>query len=101
MTTTVLSNLGYFLVFFSFVTALFSTISYYLSFRNRGDLALTSLWKKSGRTSFRLHSLGILSVITLLYFLIYGHYYEFNYVWKYSNDSMPLRYLVQLKEVLE
>ena len=94
MTTTVLSNLGYFLVFFSFVTALFSTISYYLSFRNRGDLALTSLWKKSGRTSFRLHSLGILSVITLLYFLIYGHYYEFNYVWKYSNDSMPLRYLV-------
>ena len=89
-----MSNLGYFLVFFSFVTALFSTVSYYLSFRNREDLGLASLWKKSGRISFRLHSVGILGVIALLYFLIYGHYYEFNYVWKYSNDSMPLRYLV-------
>ena len=94
LTATVLSNLGYFLVFFSFVTALFSTVSYYLSFRNRNDIALSGLWKKSGRISFRLHSVGLIGVVILLYILIYGHFYEFNYVWKYSNNSMPFRYLV-------
>jgi cytochrome c-type biogenesis protein CcmF len=57
-------------------------------------MALSDLWKKSGRISFRFHTAGILAVVGLLYTLIYGHQYEFNYVWKYSNDSMPLEYLI-------
>ncbi|MGB1040934.1 MAG: cytochrome c biogenesis protein CcsA [Flavobacteriales bacterium] len=94
MEHTFLSDLGYFLIFFSFVAALFSTVSYYLSHKNRNDLVLSKLWKKSGRFSFYFHSLGIIGVITLLYSLIYGHFYEFSYVSKYSNNSMPMRYLV-------
>lgn len=94
MEHTFLSNLGYFLVFFSFVTALFSTVSYFISFRKKEDIVLSQLWKKSGRISFRVHSIALIGVIVLLYGLIYGHFYEFNYVWKYSNDSMPARYLI-------
>ena len=94
MEHTFLSNLGYFLVFFSFVTALFSTVSYFISHRNSSDLAISDQWKKTGRISFRLHSIGLLGSVALLYVLIYGHFYEFNYVWKYSNDSMPMEYLI-------
>ncbi|MEN8786462.1 MAG: cytochrome c biogenesis protein CcsA, partial [Flavobacteriales bacterium] len=94
MEHTFLSNFGYFLVFFSFVTAIFSALFYFFSFRNSNDLALSSQWKKAGRLSFRIHSIGLLGVVTLLYVLIYGHFYEFHYVWKYSNDSMPLEYLI-------
>ena len=94
MEHTNISHLGYFLVFLSFVTALFSSVSYFISFKNKSDLALASLWKKSGRISFYLHAISLVGVVVLLYVLIYGHFYEFHYVWKYSNDSMPLRYLV-------
>ena len=89
-----ISHLGYFLVYLSFVAALFSSVSYFISSRNKSDLALSSLWKRSGRISFYVHAAALIGVVTLLYVLIYGHFYEFHYVWKYSNDSMPLRYLV-------
>lgn len=89
-----ISHLGYFLVYLSFVAALFSSVSYFISSRNKSDLALSSLWKRSGRISFYVHATALIGVVTLLYILIYGHFYEFHYVWKYSNDSMPLRYLV-------
>ncbi|MDB4088762.1 cytochrome c biogenesis protein CcsA [Flavobacteriales bacterium] len=94
MEHTNISHLGYFLVFLSLVTAIFSAVSYFISHKNKNDLALSSLWKKSGRISFYLHSFALIGVVTLLYVLIYGHFYEFNYVWKYSNDSMPLEYLI-------
>ena len=94
MEHTFLSNLGYFLVFFAFVSAILSTVSYFLAVKNKNDLTLSALWKKTGRTSFRLHSIAMIGVVILLYILIYGHYYEFHYVWKYSNDSMPIEYLI-------
>ncbi|MEN8928164.1 MAG: cytochrome c biogenesis protein CcsA [Flavobacteriales bacterium] len=94
MEHTNISHLGYFLVYLSFVTALFSSVSYFISYRNRKDVALSALWKKTGRIGFYVHAISIIGVIVLLYTLIYGHYYEFHYVWKYSNDSMPLEYLI-------
>ncbi|MEX0967313.1 MAG: cytochrome c biogenesis protein CcsA [Bacteroidia bacterium] len=82
--------LGYLFVALSFGFALYALISYYFSLRN----PLDRLWRNSGRTAFVVHSVAILGIIGTLFYLIYNHYYEYDYVWKHSSNDLPVYYMI-------
>lgn len=93
MEHTFLSSFGYALVFLAFVTSLLSSVAYFFSVKSEGFEATEKTWRKLGRISFFIHSAAMLSVIGLVFFMLINHYYEFNYIWKYSNNSMPMKYI--------
>ncbi|MCB0793757.1 MAG: cytochrome c biogenesis protein CcsA, partial [Flavobacteriales bacterium] len=81
--------LGHFLAVLSFSATLLSTAGFLLGTR-RSDAGWTAL----GRLGFRTHSLAVLGIIGLLFIMLFRHWFEFDYVWKHSNRSMPLRYIL-------
>ncbi len=83
-----IGRIGHFLVILSFVSALISAIAYWWDVRQSNPgLA------KVGRWGFRLHSISVLGIIIALFTMILGQYFEYDYVWKHSNTSMPLRFI--------
>ncbi|MCD6069075.1 MAG: cytochrome c biosis factor [Bacteroidetes bacterium] len=82
-------RLGNFFIILSFVAALLSTVSYFFSARNPLELS----WKKIGRIGFRLHSVGVVGIVCTLFFMLYNHYFEYQYVWQHSNMEMKMKYI--------
>jgi len=80
-------NLGNSFVVLSFVAALLSFISYYLSSKNVD-------FKKLARFSFNLHSFAVFGIIGTLFFMLLNHYFEYQYVWQHSNKEMDMKYIL-------
>jgi cytochrome c-type biogenesis protein CcmF len=47
-----------------------------------------------GRIAFYINSISILGVATLLFYVIYNHYFEYHYAWAYTSRSLPVYYIV-------
>lgn len=86
---TFLAGLGRSFVIMAFVGAIFSVVTYFLHTRNPA-----SKWNKYGRLGFLVHTIGVLGIIAVMFHLLLNHYFEFNYVWKHSNSTMPMRYIL-------
>lgn len=84
------SAIGHVIVIAAFVSVIFSSLSYFFSAQNNDD----SYWKKLGKWFFRAHSFSVLSLVGLLFYMLLNHMYEFFYVFKHSNDVMPLKYIL-------
>ncbi|BDS13450.1 cytochrome c biogenesis protein CcsA [Aureispira anguillae] len=84
-------QLGQFLIFLAFVTALLSTISYALG-TNEQEETQKNNWRKIGRAAFITHGISIISVIVLIFFMMINKYYEYDYVWSHVSDTLPFRY---------
>lgn len=88
-----LGNIGKFLLLLSFFMALFSGIVYSLSTRLKQTDDI-SRFKKAGKLSFLFHAGTLIVACIVLGYLIFNHYFEYAYVWKYSSVQMPLRYTI-------
>ena len=72
-----------------FVSALFSAISYFSSTSSPSDRR----WLTMGKVGFGIHSISILSVIVVMFFIMINRYYEYQYVWAHVSDELPLKYI--------
>lgn len=86
-----LGKLGNVFVILSFAFALLASISYFFAARDNDE---TPVWKKLARIAFRVHSLSVAGIVSVLFIMLYNHYFEFEYVWHHSNKEMPLRYIL-------
>ena len=83
-------QIGNLLIITSFVSALLATIFYFRS----SDLSLeVTIDKFLGRLFFRIHSIALLGVIGILFYLIYTHAFEYYYVWRHSSTDLAMRYI--------
>ena len=80
-------TIGHILVLCAFVAIAFSSISYFLSAQNNSD----EHWLKVGKWLYRVHSFTVLSLVGLLFYMLLNNMYEYHYVFKHSNDVMPLK----------
>ena len=85
-------KLGQMFVMLSFAASLLSALAYVQA--HYSDEAEKLSWKKIARIGFSLHSLGILGIIGVLFFILFKHYFEYQYVWQHSNTDMPMRYIL-------
>ena len=86
-------HLGHFLVILSLCFTLFSSIAYFISFFSKENNPSNS-WIKIARSLFYFHTISIISIFTLLFFMMLGHHYEYNYVWRHTSNSLPVYYII-------
>lgn len=86
-------RLGHFLVVLSFVSSIVATIAYMSSTR-AGDPEGEPSWRRIGRGAFLTQVVGILGVFALLSWILFHHYFEYAYVWQYTNRDLPFKFLL-------
>ncbi|MGZ3903320.1 MAG: cytochrome c biogenesis protein CcsA [Bacteroidia bacterium] len=82
-------QVGNFFIVLSFVASLVAAISYLFAEKD----PLEQSWLKLARISFRTHVFGVLGIMGTLFWMLGNHFYEYTYVWKHSNNIMPMRYI--------
>jgi cytochrome c-type biogenesis protein CcmF len=88
---TIWGTIGHLFIALSFSAAILSAVSFWFA-QTKPEEA--SSWKKLGRLGFHLHSLGVLGIIGVLFFILFNHYFEFHYVWQHSNKAMQMKYIL-------
>ncbi|MBD1423528.1 cytochrome c biogenesis protein CcsA [Sphingobacterium chuzhouense] len=83
-------KIGQFFVILSFGAALFSLISYFFATREPE----VKSWKTLGRIGFWANLISVVAIGTILFYLIYNHYFEYHYVWAHSSKSLPTHYII-------
>jgi cytochrome c-type biogenesis protein CcmF len=78
--------LSFFLVLFSSLVFCFSRI-----LKSEED---KKRFMQAGRISYLLHLFALVVSSSVLAYLIFNHYFEYAYVWKYSSVLMPLKYTI-------
>ena len=81
-------KIGHILIILAFVGSIFSSYSYARSVNHLNDS-----WNKLGRFFFRLHSIAILGIAATLFYIIFNHYFEYNYAYQHSSTDLPMRYI--------
>lgn len=85
--------IGHILIVFSFCAVLFSAFAYYKSVQSDPADDKLSSWKFLGRTGYVFHSISVLSIIALLFYIMSQLMYEYAYVFEHCSDDLPMRYL--------
>ena len=80
-------QLGHAFVVLSFVAALLATVSYALSFRNNNYVSMA-------RIAYNVHSFSVLGIAGTLFYMLFSHYFEYQYVWQHSNNEMNMKYIL-------
>lgn len=83
--------LGEILVWVSFVAAILASGGYLYGFFGKPGRYLST---RKVRVLYFLHTIALVGVGVVLYFLIFRHYFEYSYVWQYSSKALPVRYII-------
>lgn len=85
-------KLGELFAALSIAGALVATLSFFLAeFRKDRD---KKGWESLGKIGFWTHAVGVLGVISTLFYLIYSHQYQYHYVWSHSSNELPVYYMI-------
>ncbi len=88
---TLAGQTGELLIILAFVSGLLSTLFYFNSSKIESD---RSSWRKLGRLFFQIQSASILGFISILFYLLATHSFEYYYVWRHSSSELPLRFVL-------
>ncbi|MGE5425465.1 MAG: cytochrome c biogenesis protein CcsA, partial [Syntrophothermus sp.] len=78
-------------IWIAFFSALITMILYLMDKRRKPE---TRSLIPLARGLFGLHTLSLVIVAVILYYLIFRHYFEYTYVWQYSSTTLPLKYII-------
>jgi cytochrome c-type biogenesis protein CcmF len=88
-------NLGHFLIITAFISAILSSIGYFLSAQNEvKNPEQSKNWLSFSRKSFWIHAISVLGVFGMLFIIIYFHFFEYNYAYSHSSTTLPVQYIV-------
>ncbi len=79
---------GTILMWTAFLAGLASTVTYWLSIRE------PERWRSAARQSYVLMTAAVVVGSALLMYLLVTHDYRLHYVWAYSDNLLPLHYLI-------
>ena len=84
-------QIGNLFIITSFVASLMAVAFYFRS--SQISIEINSD-KKLGRLFYRIHSLSMVGLIGILFYLIYNHAFEYYYIWRHSSSDMEMRYIL-------
>lgn len=88
---TLVGSIGHGFISISFTASLLATFSYFIASKNK---KMYSEWEALARYSFYGHTISVLGIIACMFFMIYNHYFEYQYVWQHSSISLPTHYMI-------
>lgn len=80
-------------VIISFTAALLCSLSYFTAANAEPNSSQEVSWKKIARWSFLIHSVSVFCIVGVLFIMLIGHYFEYEYIWHHSSKKMPLQYI--------
>ncbi len=86
-------KIGEMFTLISFAASIVCTLAYFFSTQSKVENDQLS-WKKLGRSSFFVHAFSVFGIFVTLFYLIFNHYFEYNYVWSHSSKELPFKYLL-------
>ncbi|MCU0360321.1 MAG: cytochrome c biogenesis protein CcsA [Bacteroidia bacterium] len=78
---------GHFFIVLSFISALLACIAFVLSKNNTAYLKLA-------RISYNLHGFAVIGIAGTLFFMLFNHFFEYQYVYQHSNTEMNMKYIL-------
>lgn len=84
--------LGTTFIWISFISAILATVFYFISAGKEGGHP--GKMKNLAKGMFFTHSVTLIGVAVVLYFLIFRHYFEYSYVWQYSSRTLDVKYII-------
>ncbi|MCB0410031.1 MAG: cytochrome c biogenesis protein CcsA, partial [Flavobacteriales bacterium] len=82
-----IGQLGHSFVILSLVFSLLASLAFLYS-RTQPDFI------SFARICFKLHSASIIGIAATLFFMLFNHYFEYQYVWQHSNREMDMKYIL-------
>ncbi len=82
-----IGHIGNGFVVLSFVSSLLACILFYISAKNKNHLNFA-------RVAFNLHSISVLGIAGTLFFMLFNHFFEYQYVWQHSNTDMDMKFIL-------
>lgn len=82
-----IGELGRGLVILAFIAAFFSALMMFLS-RSKDHTLI-----KWGKYAFVLHAVSIFAIVGLLFYILLGHYFEYDYAWKHTSLDLEKRFV--------
>ena len=82
-------NLGHLFVVLSFITALFGAFTFALHTKSNNPTH-----KLIAKTTFYVHFVSVMGIIASLFYIIYNHYFEYQYAWQHSSLELPTHYMI-------
>jgi cytochrome c-type biogenesis protein CcmF len=86
-------DLGHLFLIISFVTSLVAAFTYFKATRTE-QIDVQEAWKKNARLSFYFHVIAVIGASVCLFAIIYNHYFEYHYAYRYSSKTLPTHYMV-------
>ena len=86
-------QIGEWFIIISFIASFVSALAYFFNAQTANEQDKRN-WKFLGRSSFMIHALSVFGIFATLFYLIFNHYFEYNYVWSHSSTALPFKYLL-------
>lgn len=83
-------KIGQFFVVLAFGSALLSLISYFFATKEPENTS----WKKIARISFGLNLISVVTIGSILFYIIYNHLFEYHYAYAHSSRALPTHYII-------
>ena len=49
--------------------------------------------QKTARWMFTIHGIAVLTLVLTLFYIMFNHYFEYDYAWKHTSTDLPTRFL--------
>src|SRR5436190_1198431 len=85
-------QIGRLSVVIAFIFALTSALSFAIAAIR--DDASSASWKRLGRIAFFIHGAAVLAIVASLFYIIFNHYFEYQYAWQHSSRALPVKYIL-------
>lgn len=85
-------KIGHLLVITAFVSSILACIAFGIA-TNARLITNKKEWNIFGKWLFGLHSITFISSILLLFYILFSHRFEYQYVWQHSSKELPWYYI--------
>jgi cytochrome c-type biogenesis protein CcmF len=83
-------NLGHLAVVLAFGTSIIATLAYFFATQKPGEES----WAKIANSAFYVHTISVLSIVGILFYIIHQHLFEYHYAWQHSSRELPVQYMI-------
>jgi cytochrome c-type biogenesis protein CcmF len=80
-------QLGNGFIVLSFIASLLAFVTFSISTKQNDYLGMA-------RLCFKLHGVAVLGIAITLFYMIFNHFFEYQYVWQHSKKSMDMKYIL-------
>lgn len=88
-----IGHLGHFFILLSFFSSLLAAISYFFA-ETHSDEKKKNSSRIVGRIAFFIHGFSLISIFSLLFYMIFNNHFEYYYAWRHSSTKLPVKYII-------